>query len=145
MKKVLQILINGGSAIIYTIIAVNFFSIETAFGMSITSYYAFTAFSAVIYLFVQGVQFNLADVSGIGDFALDMFLSAIPLVYLLYVLFTMEYNSSVTNIEIFNMQESLWYFVRNIMITTVLIDIVVFGWAGLKLLLYTDKNAHSGS
>lgn len=141
MNKFLKFLLNGGSAIIYTIIGVNFFIFNMSFGMSIIEYSYFTAYMAVFYLLIQGIQFNMANVNSFKDAAIDMLMSVIPFIFMLYVFFTIDIPSGSGELEI--AQNNLKVFVRNIMFVTILIDIFVFGWGSLKLLLYTDKNAHS--
>ena len=68
----LKFLLNGGSAIILTIIAVMFFSINVSFGMSIIAYTHFISFTVIIYLGVQIIQFNLAKVSTIKDAGIEL-------------------------------------------------------------------------
>lgn len=129
MNKFLKFILNGGSAIIYTIIAFNFFVIGTTYGMSFDTAYQFIGYVSVIYLLIQGIQFNMAKVSSIGDAAIDIITSFIPLAFMFYVFITVDLN------------DTLWVYVRNIMFLTAAIDVFVFGWGSLKILLYTDKNA----
>jgi hypothetical protein len=129
--KVLQFFLTGGSAISFTVIAIIMLHGSFTFGLNIEYTYHLTGYLCVIYLMLQGVQFNRADVSSVKDAGYDLLLSSIPLVYLLFVFFT------------FDMATAMWTYVRNLMLITVVIDVFVFGWANLKMLLYTDKNARS--
>ena len=131
MKKVLKFLLNGGSALIFVIVAVNFFILNNYFGMTVKIVLEFTAYFAVFYLFLQGVQFNMQKVSSITDAALDLVVSAVPFLFMFYIVVSVDLSDNAS-------------FVRNIFFLTSAIDVFVFGWASLKVLLYTDRNAQRG-
>ena len=132
MNKFFKFILNGGSAVVFTIIAVNFFVFNLSFGLGKEGIYEFTAYMSIVYLLIQGVQFNLADVNSYADAAIDFGVSFIPFLFMFYVFISIDLNDN-------------WSFIRNVMMLTTITDVFVFGWGSLKILLYTDKNAHSGT
>jgi signal transduction histidine kinase len=82
------------------------------------------------YILLQGISFNAHSVNGYGEMALDMFISLIPAFLIFYVFAVTELTDQLL---VFAYMYAL----------TVVIDVFIFSWASLKLLLFTDKNAQS--
>jgi hypothetical protein len=81
------------------------------------------------YLMFQGLQFNLHGVSTITDSAIDLLISIIPLFMAFYLFITgVGENPEMV-------------FLRNVFMFIAIFDFIIIGWASLKLLLYTDRNA----
>ena len=113
MNKFLKFLLNGGSAFIFLIIAVNFFTFNVSFGFDKQGVYQFSSYFTLLYLLIQGVQFNLQKVSSIRDAALDISVSIIPFLYMFYIFIAIDLNDN-------------WSFIRNIFMLSTVIDVFVF-------------------
>jgi hypothetical protein len=82
------------------------------------------------YIFLQGINFNSHSVNGYGQVAIDMLTSLLPAFFIFYIFATVELGEDLILLAY------MYTF-------TVIIDITIFSWASLKLLLFTDKNAQS--
>jgi len=129
--KALEIFLSGGSSVAYAILAAVMFFGDTTFGMSPEKTYQFIGYVSILYLMIQGLQFNMARVDTVRAAGVDIILSLVPFLVLFYVFVTVDIG------------DTMWYYIRNVMMLTTIVDILIFGWASLKMLLYTDKNAKS--
>lgn len=134
--KYLKFFLNGGSSILFLFFGFTVLVLGWTWGLSERQLYSYPVYVMFAYLFIQGLQFVLADVSSITGALLDIAFSLMPAILWLYVTFAITPN-----------MESIpdWYgTIKKEYLMVVSIDLIIFTSASLKMLLFTDKNANAG-
>lgn len=127
--NIAKFLLNGGSSLLFTVYGFMVLFIGSPLGLEERTLYEVSTYVMLFYILSQGIQFNMGKVSGIKDIAVDLIASFLPLILWAFVVALKESEQEWWNII-------LWQYFY-----TILIDIFIFSWSSLKMLLYTDKNA----